>query len=237
MNMEQRVLIIDSDKANCKAIKYALAEYGIGAYYTLSVVDGIERLLRQNYQLVILDISLSETEGLQLIRFMRQMKDMPILALSSQGGIENRERAFHMGADDFMEKPLELRECLIRAQSLLRRYNATAPPLPGQRRYTIVNLANLRVNPTTRRTVYNGRALELTRREFDLLYLLATHEGQVLTHDQLRHHVWGDDFVGDENNVIPVSVSRLRQKLDGGEFIESVRGVGYRFNDPTHKKE
>ena len=59
----------------------------------------------------------------------------------------------------------------------------------------------------------------------------------MLTHDQLRHHVWGDDFVGDENNVIPVSVSRLRQKLDGGEFIESVRGVGYRFNDPTHKKE
>lgn len=237
MNMEQRVLIIDSDKANCKAIKYALAEYGIGAYYTLSVVDGIERLLRHNYQLVILDISLSETEGLQLIRFMRQMKDMPILALSSQGGIESRERAFLMGADDFMEKPLELRECLVRAQALLRRYNAAAPPLPGQRRYTIVNLANLLVDPMTRRTLYNGRELELSRREFDLLYLLASHEGRVLTHEQLRYYVWGDDFTGDENKAIPVSVSRLRQKLDGGSFIESVRGVGYRLNDPSHNKE
>lgn len=237
MNMEQRVLIIDSDKANCKVIKYALAEYGIGAYYTLSVVDGIERLLRHNYQLVILDISLSETEGLQLIRFMRQMKDMPILALSSQGGIESRERAFHMGADDFMEKPLELRECLVRAQALLRRYNAAAPPLPGQRRYTIVNLANLLVDPMTRRTLYNGRELELSRREFDLLYLLASHEGRVLTHEQLRYYVWGDDFAGDENKAIPVSVSRLRHKLDGVSFIESVRGVGYRLNDPSHKKE
>ena len=190
MNMEQRVLIIGSDKANCKAIKYALAEYGIGAYYTLSVVDGIERLLRQNYQLVILDISLSETEGLQLIRFMRQMKDMPILALSSQGGIESRERAFHMGADDFMEKPLELRECLVRAQGLLRRCTAAVPPLPGQRRYTIANLATLLVDPMTRRTLYNGRELELSRREFDLLYLLASHEGRVLTHEQLRYYVW-----------------------------------------------
>lgn len=124
MNMEQRVLIIDRDKANCQAIQYALAEYGIGTHYTLSVVDGIERLLCHNYQLVILDISCSEMEGLQLIRLMRRMKDMPILALSSQGGIESRERAFHMGVDDFKEKPLELRECLVRAQALLRRYNA-----------------------------------------------------------------------------------------------------------------
>ncbi|MBC5706484.1 hypothetical protein H8S75_00720 [Hungatella sp. L12] len=71
MNAEQRVLIIDSDLKNCKAIKYALTEYGTGAYYTLSVIDGIERLNRHNYELVILDISLSETDGLQLLRFMR----------------------------------------------------------------------------------------------------------------------------------------------------------------------
>lgn len=237
MKAEQRVLIIDSDLNNCKAIKYALAEYGIGAYYTLSVVDGIERLMHHNYQLVILDISLSETEGLQLLRFLRQMKDMSILVLSAQGGIESRERAFHMGADDFMGKPLELRECLIRAQSLLRRYNATAPPLPGERCYTIVHLTSILVDPTTRHALYNGRELDLTRREFDLLYLLASQEGRVLTHEQLRYYVWGDDFMGDENNVIPVSVSRLRQKLDGGSFIESVRGIGYRFNDPSHKKE
>lgn len=237
MSMEQRVLIIDSDRANCKAIKYALLEYGIGAYYTLSVVEGIDRLMGHNYQLVILDISLSETAGLELLRFMRRMKDMPILVLSSQGGIEHRERAYQMGADDFMEKPLELRECLLRAQALLRRYNATAPPLPGQRRYTIVNFEHIMVDPITRRTLYNGRELELTRREFDLLYLLSSHEGRVLTHEQLRYYVWGDDFAGDENNAIPVSVSRLRQKLDGGSFIESVRGVGYRFIDPSHKKE
>ena len=88
MNEKQRVLIIDSDRISCTAIKYALADYGIGAYYTLSVVEGIECLMRHNYQLVILDISLSEAGGLQLLRFMRQMKDMPILVLSSQGGIE-----------------------------------------------------------------------------------------------------------------------------------------------------
>lgn len=237
MDSNHRILIIDGDKSNCKAIKYALAEYGISGYYALSVLDGIERLMRHNYELVILDISLSETGGLQLLRFMRNMKDIPILVLSSQGGIEYRERAFQMGADDFMGKPLEMRECLIRAHSLLRRYNTTSPPLPGQRRYTIVNFENMTLDPLTRRVLHNGRELQLTRQEFDLLYLLATHEGQVLTHEQLRHHVWGDDFTGDESNAIPISVSRLRQKLDGGRFIESVRGVGYRFNAPSHKKE
>lgn len=237
MDTEQRVLIIDGDLENCKAIKYALTEYGISAYYTLSVVEGIERLMRHGFQLVILDISLSETDGLDLLRFMRQMKDMPILVLSSQGGIEHKERAFRLGADDFMEKPLELRECLLRAQALLRRYNAAASALTGQRCYTIVNFENMVIDPHTRRARYNGRELELTRREFDLLYLLASHVGRVLTHEQLRYHVWGDDFMGDENNAIPISVSRLRQKLEGGRCIESVRGIGYRFIDPKHKKE
>lgn len=236
MNAEHRVLIIDSDLNNCKAIKYALTEYGITAYYTLSVVDGIERLMRHNYELVILDISLSETDGFQLLRFMRQMKNMPILVLSSQGGIEHRTRAYEMGADDFMEKPLELQECLLRAQALLRRYNAAAPPLPGQRCYTIVTFENLIIDPLTRRVIYNGRELDLTRREFDLLYVLSSQAGRVLTHEQLRYYVWGDDFMGDENNAIPISVSRLRQKLNGGGCIENVRGVGYRFINPAHKK-
>lgn len=237
MNAEQRVLIIDSDLENCKAIKYALTEYSIGAYYTLSVIDGIERLNRHNYELVILDISLSETDGLQLLRFMRHTRNMPILVLSSQGGIEHRARAYEMGADDFMEKPLKLQECLLRAQALLRRYSAAAPPLPGQRCYTIVTFENLMIDPLTHRVLYNERELGLTRQEFDLLYLLSSQAGRVLTHEQLRYYVWGDDFSGDETNAIPISVSRLRQKLDGGDCIENVRGVGYRFKDPSRKKE
>lgn len=96
MNAKQRVLIIDCDLKNCKAIKYALTEYGIGAYYTLSVIDGIERLNRHDYELVILDISLSETDGFELLLFMRQMRNMPILVLSSLGGIENKAKAFRL---------------------------------------------------------------------------------------------------------------------------------------------
>lgn len=228
MSAEEKVLIIDSDTEHCKAVKCALEEYGIGAYYALSVVDGIERLIRHHYELVILDISLSERDGLQLLRFMRQTKDMPILVLSSQGDYESKQRAYCMGADDFMEKPLDPRECLLRAQALLRRYSATAPPPPGERRYTIVNFDNMRIDPLTRYVCYNGRRIDLTKQEFDLLHLLATHAGQVLTHEQIRRHVWGDDFMGDESNAIPISVSRLRQKLEDAP-IETVRGVGYRF--------
>ncbi len=234
MSANEKVLIIDSDTEHCKAVKYALDEYGIGAYYALSVVDGIERLMRHAYELVILDISLSERDGLQLLRFMRQTKDMPILVLSSQGDYESKERAYQMGADDVMEKPLDPRECLLRAQALMRRYNATAPPPPGERRYTIVNFENMRIDPLTRYVCYNGREIDLTKQEFDLLHLLARHAGQVLTHEQIRYHVWGDDYVGDESNAIPISVSRLRQKL-GDDPIETVRGVGYRFKKDKDK--
>lgn len=232
MTAKEKVLIIDSDMEHCKAIKNALDEYGIGAYCALSVVDGIERLMGHRYELVILDISLSERDGLQLLRFMRQTKDMPILVLSSQGDYESKERAYQMGADDFMEKPLELRECLLRAQALMRRYNTTAPPPPGERRYTIVNFENMRIDPLTRYVCYNGREIDLTKREFDLLHLLATHAGQVLTHEQISYHIWGLAFEGDESNAIPVSMRRLRKKLDD-DRIETIRGVGYRFKkDP-----
>ena len=229
MSGKEKVLIIGSDTEHCKAIKDALDGYQVGTYYTLSVVDGIERLIRHSYELVILDISLSEQDGLQLLHFMRQTKDMPILVLSSQGDYESKRRAYCMGADDFLEKPLELKECLLRAQALLRRYNATAPPPPGERRYTIVNFENMRIDPLTRYVCYNGREIDLTRREFDLLHLLATHAGQVLTHEQISYHIWGNNFTGDESNAIPVSMRRLRKKLEDNHVIETIRGVGYRF--------
>lgn len=87
-----------------------------------------------------------------------------------------------------MEKPLELQECLLRVQALLRRYTSAAPPLSGQRCYTIVTFENLLIAPLTRRVVYNGRELDLTRREFDLLYVLSSQAGRVLTHEQLRYY-------------------------------------------------
>jgi len=234
MSAAEKVLIIDNNSEHCKVIKDALDGYGVGAYYALSVVDGIEQLIKHHYELVILDISLSERDGLQLLRFMRQTKDMPILVLSSQGDYESKERAYQMGADDFLEIPLEPRECLLRAQALLRRYSSAAPPPPGERRYTIVNFENMRIDPLTRYVCYNGREIDLTKQEFDLLHLLARHAGQVLTHEQIRYQVWGDDYVGDESNAIPISVSRLRQKL-GDAPIETVRGVGYRYKKGKDK--
>ena len=94
----------------------------------------------------------------------------------------------------------------------------------------------MRIDPLTRYVCYNRREIDLTKQEFDLLHLLARHAGQVLTHEQIRYQVWGDDYVGDESNAIPISVSRLRQKL-GDAPIETVRGVGYRYkkNDGTQK--
>lgn len=229
MSGMRKVLIIDGDIDNCKQIKYALQSYGIDAYYTQSVVDGMDCLLRHTYQLVILDITLSEQDGLKLLEMMRRMQDMPILVLSSHGDIERKKQAYDRGADDYLQKPVDLADCLLHAQALLRRYNGDTLQEKSQRKYTMVIFEDLFMDPSTRKATHNGKELELTRREFDLLYLLASHEGRVLEHDQLRHYVWGDDFIGNESKAIPTSVSRLRAKLDDTGYIETVRGVGYRF--------
>lgn len=229
MNLMQEVLIVDDNVENCKQIKYALQTSGIDAHYTQSAVDSIDRLLRYGYHLIILNISMAEQDGLKLLEVMRRMTDMPILVLSSHREIEKKKQAYSLGADDYLQKPLDLADCLLRAQALLRRYNGFTHQKKGPRRYTIVNFEDLFMDPSTRRITHNGKELELTRREFDLLYMLASHEGQVLNHEQLRHHVWGDDFIGDESKAIPTSVSRLRAKLDNTRYIETIRGIGYRF--------
>ena len=127
-----QVLIIDADLNSCKRIKYALQEQDddIDAYYTLSVVEAIDCLVKGNYHLVILDLSLSESDGLRLLGVIRELRPMPILALSSKNSAEQTVQAFSLGADDVLKKPYELEECLARAQNLLRRVS-TEPGTGG----------------------------------------------------------------------------------------------------------
>ncbi len=229
-----RVLIIDADLHNCKRIKYALQEQSceLDAYYTLSVVEAIECLVKGSYQLVILDLSLSETDGLRLLGVIRKLRPMPILALTSKNSAEQTVQAFSQGADDVLKKPFNLEECLARAQYLLRR--ASTEPGTGEPGYTLVSGRDLIMDPVTRRAYQRGEPLELTRREFDLLSFLVSHAGHVLTRDQLLGSVWPNDSNFASEEAVRYQIRQLRKKLgalDGDDYIETVWGVGYRFNE------
>lgn len=226
--MKNHVLIIDHDKATCKDIKYSLVSDTTDAYYCLTVQDGLTELAKKDYELVILSISFPETDGMELLQTMRRLKTMPILLLSTSAELDDKVRAFQLGADDYLTKPFEIEECLARAYAMLRRY--TELNTIKTRAYSIVAYNNLVIRPEGRQVLLCGKPLTLTRREFDLLCLLASHPGRVYTFEQLYEQLWPDEYLNSKNTVV-CQVQRLRKKLTGTDFIEAVREVGYRFKD------
>lgn len=227
----KRVIVIDNDLQNCKRIKYAMMGKDTEVYYVLSVVEALETLIRENYQLVIMDLSLSETDGLRLLETIRELRPMPILALSAKDSTEQTVKAFTLGADDVLKKPFDLEECLARAQNLLRRAHAVGGT--GEPGYTLVSGRDLVMNPLTRRAYQRGEPLDLTRREFDLLYFFVSHAGQVLSREQLYNSVWPSEADFDTEEAVRYQIKQLRKKLgasDRAPYIETVWGVGYRFS-------
>lgn len=226
--MKNRVLIIDHDILTCKALKYNLHTSSTEAYYCLTVNEGLKELAKKDYQLVILSSSFPETDGMELLQTMRRLKSMPILLLSTSTALDDKVRAFELGADDYLTKPFETEECLARAYAMLRRftelntYETTA--------YSIVVYNDLVIHQEGRQVLLCGKTLNLTRREYDILCLLATHPGRVYTFEQLYELAWPDEYLNAKNSVV-CQVQRLRKKLTGTDFIEAVREVGYRFKD------
>jgi len=195
-----------------------------------SALDAINRLMDESYQLVIIDLALHDNSSLKLIQTMRRMTDIPIMAVSQCGDMENKEKAYNMGADDFIDKPINMRECLLRAKSCVRRYKNIASSLNYQKNTNMsIVEGNLLLDPLTCYVCCNGEEIRLSKQEFDLLYYLASYPGRTLTHSQLRSYVWKDDITTAESNALPTAISRLRKKLKGTNCIKTVRNLGYCF--------
>lgn len=148
-----------------------------------------------------MDILLSETDGMELLKLIRRIKPIPILVLSSKPGSEERIAALRAGAHGYMEKPYELDECLAHAQSLMELY-AQLHTSEG-RCYTLAFGMDLIIDPVRRQVALKGEPLNLTRKEFELLFCLASHAGQVLTREQLYSHVWSNENHFDVDESVP----------------------------------
>lgn len=228
--MKKKVLIIDDDLNTCKEIKYSLQSETTDVYYTLSAKDGFEQFSKYQFCLVIMDIQLSEIDGLSLLEKLRKMNPMPILVLSSKISSEDRIEALKAGAAGYMEKPYALEECLAHAQSLIQLYADIGPI--SDRRYTLVFGMDLVIAPTLHQATLKGISLNLTRKEFDLLFCLAEHAGQVLSREQLYGYVWNQDVRYNVDELVKAHIKTLRRKLtpSGKEYIKNVWGIGYRFS-------
>lgn len=225
-----RILMIDDDVSLCNLIKKCAQKENLIADISLSGTDGVCKAKTGNYQLIVLDVMLPELDGLSVLAEIRKYSAVPVLMLTAKGEESDKVAGLRLGADDYLTKPFSMNECMARMGALVRRYtklNQLDTDLPS------VSFGALQLNPQTRKVTSSGILVELTGKEFDLLYFLASHKGIIFTKKQIYNEVWNDGYAFDDSNIMSF-ISKLRKKIevdpDRGPYIQTVRGVGYRFS-------
>lgn len=228
---QARILVVDDEVQLQKALRVRLEREG----YQVEVASDGEEALRLFDQirpdLVILDVMLPGLDGFGVLSSLRERSDIPIIILSARSDELDKLVGFRLGVDDYMTKPFSLSELVLRVAAVLRRAGSRsgAPGAPSG----VLRFPTLEIDAHRRQVIRDGQPIQLTAKEFDLLWLLASHPHTVFSRERILEHVWHSDYAGDLNNVT-VLVSRLREKLEPDPsrptYIETVRGVGYRFS-------
>lgn len=227
------ILVVDDDADVLASLQRGLR---LSGFTVITAVDGGQALTvvsRCSPDVVVLDINMPVLDGASVVKALRAMgNDVPICVLSARSSVDDRISGLESGADDYLTKPFVLAELVARIRAMLRRRTAVpAPQVAG----SAVVVGGLRVDIPGYRAHVNQRELDLTKREFELLAILARNAGVVLTRERLLELVWGYDFVAD-TNVVDVFVGYLRRKIevDGQpRILHTVRGVGFVLRAPS----
>jgi two-component system phosphate regulon response regulator PhoB len=226
----ERVLIVDDDPDIRRLVAHHLSQAGFEVLSAQTGREGLEIALTSSPSLVVLDLMLPDLDGNEVCRSLRERMSsyVPILMLTARGDEIDRVVGFELGADDYVTKPFSPRELVLRVRSLLRR--------TGVPEGDVVEIGSVSLHPGRRECRVNGVAVSLSAKEFDLIYALMKARGNVLTRSHLMEHVWGYHGESD-SRTLDTHVRRLRDKLgaDGGH-IQTVRGVGYRYDTPEKEE-
>ncbi|MGX5715964.1 response regulator transcription factor [Arthrobacter sp. MAHUQ-56] len=214
------VLIVEDDDAMASALAAGVATAGHAASRVARGADAL--LSHRNFRLILLDLGLPDMDGLEVLRKLRQVTDVPILVLTARDDERSVVLGLRSGADDYLVKPVKLVELLARIEAVTRRAGRSS----GVPQHTIV-LDDLDIDLDRRVASKAGAPLPLTATEFELLALLARHAGSVVTREQILDALWGDAFLASSRSL-DVHLTGLRAKLQKPGFIINVRGVGYR---------
>jgi two-component system KDP operon response regulator KdpE len=223
-------LIVDDEKS---IRDFMLKNLEVRGYRVVTARDGIEAIKVFNahdIDLVILDIMMPRMDGLVTTRRIRQISLAPIIVLTALDGESDKINAFNLGADDYLTKPFGVGELLARVKAVLRRSQwVKSPTRQGE-----LSIGPIEVNFDRHEVMAFGNSINLTPTEYDLLVFLMENAGSVLPHDAILKHVWGPEY-GDETEYLRVYIGHLRQKVEldpaNPQFIFTVRGIGYRFED------
>ena len=216
-----RILVVEDEDTIAEPLTDGLRREG---FEIERVASGAEALAAPIPDLVLLDLRLPDVDGLTVCRELRTRSSVPIIVITAKGEEIDRVVGLEMGADDYMVKPFGFRELLARIRAVTRR---SSPP--AARLATTVGA--LSIDAASRRALLDGRELELTPKEFDLLFLLASEAGTVVSKQRIFEEVWGSAWYGGAK-TIDVHIASIRRKLGDPSWIETVRGVGLRLDAP-----
>lgn len=221
---KKHVLVVDDEAGLRQLVRLYLEKEGMLVTEAASGYEAMEKIEKNSFDLLILDLMMPEGDGWSVARKVRQKMDLPIIMLTARGEEMDRLLGFELGADDYVVKPFSPRELVARVKALLRRASVEGP----QRE--LLQYPDLIIDIAAREVKVKGKKIEnLTPKEFDLLLFLARHPGQAMGREKILEKVWGYDFYGDLRTV-DTHIKNLREKLGRDhDFIATVWGIGYKF--------
>lgn len=225
------VLIIDDDRELCLLIKRSVLLEDIEADICNTGKVGLQKLKEKQYQLVILDVMMPGMDGFETLEKIRKESSLPILMFTSKNDSASKVRGLRAGADDYLTKPFDMDELIARIVSLIRRYTRfNQQDGTAQQK---LEFDGLQIDLENRSVTTENGTFELPPKEFDLLLYCVKHQGKILTKQQIYEEVWGEEYFYDDSNIMAI-ISRLRKKLEvntsNPKYIQTVKGIGYRFN-------
>jgi len=231
---DKKVLVIEDNRDIARLISLHLADLNISVEIAHDGTAGLQKALSENYHLIILDLMLPGTNGMEICRQIRNSNNYtPILMLTAKASEMDRVLGLELGADDYLTKPFSIHELVARVKAIFRRVDALIFKTAVDES-DVISIQGFILDARKRHVTFKGRVIDLTAKEFDLLWHFASHPGHVFSRSQLLDTVWGYGHDGYEHTVNS-HINRLRRKIESdpanAQYIMTVWGVGYKFSD------
>ena len=232
----KKILIIEDELSILKLLSYNLEREGYKVDSSMDGQEGLDKVLENKYDMILLDLMLPNKDGMEICREIRQEKiETPIIMLTAKDSEIDKIIGLEIGADDYITKPFSPREVVARMKAVFRRYKQSATAETKEDNEEVVIVGEIEIYPEKYEVKVRGENLDLTPKEFDLLLYLARRTGRILSREQLLNAIWNYDFAG-ETRIVDVHISHLREKIEVDtkkpEYIITARGFGYKLEGP-----
>lgn len=227
--MDKKVLMVNKDVNEATCFKKAMESSDTNVTIATTIPDALQQFSSEDLCLVVFNLNMTIEFEQNRLNAVHKLKSLPLMVLSSQTCQIERLKAFQGGAHTYMGKPYSLTECIAQAHALMQLYLEHAPERKAGN--TLVSGGNLVIDSNTRQVFLKGKKVNFTRKEFDILFCLASNPGQVFTREQLYNHIWGEESAYSVDDVVKTHIKTLRHKLSEANwtYIQNVWGIGYRF--------